>query len=84
MIRVDGLSTSSTKSSNPYDYATFVCSTIGNNSDILTWTAGTFYEQKVYCFNDNVSQLRVSLRDYNNKMIDLNGSHWSALLKLNY
>ncbi len=82
MIKVDGFS-HSTKSSNPYDNATFVVSTIGNNSDILTWTAGTFYPQKVYCFNDNVSTLHVSLRDYSNKVIDLNGSDWCMLLKLN-
>ncbi len=83
MIKVDGFS-SSIKSSNPYDNATFVVSTIGNNSDILTWTAGTFYEQKVLSFNDNVSDLRVVLRDYNNSILDLNGGNWSILLKLNY
>lgn len=83
MIKVDGFS-SSIKSSNPYDNATFVVSTVGNNSDILTWTPGSFYQQRVLSFNDNVSDLRVVLRDYNNTQIDLNGGHWSMLLRLIY
>ncbi len=82
-ICIDGFS-SSIKSSNKNDNATFSCSTIGNNSDILTWTAGTFYQQKVYCTDDNIQNLHVTIRDYNNQMIQLNGCNWSMLLKINY
>ena len=82
LIKVDGFS-SALKASNPFDKSTFVVSTVGNNSDILTWTAGSFYKQKVKCFNNNVTNLHVTLRDYYNQSIDLNGSHYSMLLKLN-
>jgi hypothetical protein len=80
-IRVEGFA-APVRSSNPYDNATFCVSTIGNNSDVLTWTPGTFYQQKVTSYNHNVTEVRVTLRSYNNNAIDLNGSNWSMLLKL--
>lgn len=74
----------SIKSSNCYDLASFSCDTIGNNSDVLTWTQNCYNEQIVKCYKDNIQSFNVSLRTYDNKFYDINNSNWTMLLKLHY
>ena len=72
------------KSSNNYDNPTFVCTTNCNNSEILTFTAHSYYNQKIEVTDNNIQTLHVQLRDYNNTLLDLNGANWMLILQLNY
>lgn len=82
-ICIDGFS-SSIKSSNHFDNATFCCHTFGNGSDVFTWNSSNSYEQIIPCTDDNIQSIHVIIKDYNNQLLELNGGNWSMLLKINY
>lgn len=75
---------SMTKSTNSFDNATFVIFTNKNNSEVQAYNNMRNYRQRIRIINDNIQNLTIKITDYNNKLIDLNGSHWSMLLGLNY
>jgi len=83
ILNIDGFSTGAI-STNDYDHGSFVCFAENNGSDILTFNAGKYNLQKIYSTNDNIQNLHVRLSTYGGASVDLNGLHWSALLRLNY
>ncbi len=82
-IHVDSF-TSMIKSSNSQDHPTFCCATSGIGSDVLLWSSSSYCRQITKCSRDDIQNLRVSLKSYGNRPIDLNDGDWSMLLHLNY
>jgi hypothetical protein len=70
------------KSTNPNDNPTFSFYTNCNNSEILTFTRNSYYPQIIDMHDNNIQTIRVQIMDYNNKLIDLNGSHWTMTLSV--
>lgn len=75
---------STTKSTNSYDNATFVVFTNVNNSEVQSYNNMSNYRQRVKVLNDNIQTISVKITDHNNRIVNLNGSHWSIMLGLNY
>lgn len=82
-IIVDEFS-STTKSTNNFDNASFTVFNNVNGGDVLTFTENSFYPQTASITDTNIQTIHIQLQTYNNTIIDLNGSNWAMLLRIQY
>lgn len=74
----------STKSSNVKDFGTFVINTRTNSGDIEIFEVLNRYHIIESYDNQNIYQLNIKLKTYNNVLVDLNGAEWFMLLRFYY
>lgn len=82
-VCVDEFSTT-TKSSNNFDNASFTILNNANGGDVVTFTETSFYPQEARVTDNNIQTLHVQLKNYNNQIMDLQGSNWCMLLRIYY
>ena len=71
-------------SSNKFDRANFIVSSTVNSGSLQSFNILTNFVECGRYYDQNISDLSVSLTTSGNKSIDLNGSDWCFLLELSY